>query len=49
MKLLDRMKDEELGQALLYNFTKAYGSVPMGLYDVVLPLLYMDEIRESLN
>ena len=49
MKLLDRMKDEELGQALLYNFTKQYGHVPMDLYDVVLPLLYMDEIRESLS
>lgn len=48
MKLLDRMKDEDLGQALLYNFTKTYGKVPMELYDVVLPLLYMDEIRESL-
>lgn len=48
MKLLDRMKDEDLGQALLYNFTKSYGKVPMELYDVVLPLLYMDEIRESL-
>lgn len=49
MKLLDRMKDEDLGQALLYNFTKTYGSVPMELYDVVLPLLYMDEVRESLS
>lgn len=49
MKLLDRMKDEELGQALLYNFTKGYGKpVPMELYDVVLPLLYLDEVRDTL-
>lgn len=46
MKLVDRMKDEELGQALLYNFTKGYGKpVPMELYDIVLPLLYLDEVR----
>ena len=47
MKLVDRMKDEELGTAILYNFTKGYGKpVPLELYDVVLPLLYHDFIRE---
>lgn len=49
MKLVDRMKDEELGTALLYNFTKGYGQpVPIELYDVVLPLLYNDFIREHI-
>jgi lactate dehydrogenase-like 2-hydroxyacid dehydrogenase len=50
MKLLDNMKDEELGLALLYNFTKGYDKpVPMELYDIVLPLLYIDEIMENIT
>ena len=49
MKLVDRMKDEELGTALLYNFTKGYGKpVPLELYDVVLPLLYHDLVRDQI-
>ena len=37
------MKDDELGLALLYNFSKGYDKpVPLELYDVVLPLLYND-------
>lgn len=35
MKLVDGMKDEKLGSAILYNFTKGYGSVPMDLYNIV--------------
>lgn len=51
MKIVDKMKDENLGIALIYNFTKGYQKpVPMELYDVVLPLLYNDTLRaEILN
>ncbi|MDD8048481.1 MAG: NAD(P)-dependent oxidoreductase [Thomasclavelia sp.] len=42
MKLVDGMKDEKLGLALLYNFTKGYDIVPMKIYDIVLPLLFND-------
>lgn len=43
MKIVDKMKDDQLGLALLYNFTKGYGkAVPMDLYDLVLPFLYND-------
>lgn len=48
MKIVDKMKDEELGTALIYNFTKGYQTpVPIELYDVVLPLLYNDVFREE--
>ena len=48
MKLVDTMKDDELGLALLYNFTKGYAKpVPIDLYDLVLPLLYNDTFREE--
>lgn len=48
MKLVDKMKDEELGMALIYNFTKGYGKgVPIDLYDVVLPFLYHDLFRKE--
>lgn len=48
MKIVDKMKDEELGRALIYNFTKGYNKpVPMELYDIVLPLLYNDLFREE--
>lgn len=49
MKLVDKMKDEKLGSALLYNFTKGYGHVPMDLYDIVLPLLFHDLFRKEIN
>ncbi len=49
MKLVDGMKDEKLGSAILYNFTKGYGSVPMDLYNIVLPLLFNDIFREEIN
>lgn len=48
MKIVDKMKDEQLGMALIYNFTKGYQKpVPMELYDIVLPLLYHDIFREE--
>ena len=48
MKIVDKMKDDQLGLALLYNFTKGYNKpVPMEYYDVVLPLLYNDTFREE--
>ena len=49
MKLVDKMKDENLGCAILYNFTKGYGHVPMNVYDIVLPLLYHDTFRNSMS
>lgn len=49
MKLVDGMKDEKLGSALLYCFTKGYGAVPMDLYNLVLPLLYNDLFREEVK
>lgn len=48
MKLVDGMKNERLGSALLYNFTKGYGQVPMTVYNIVLPLLYNDVFRDLL-
>lgn len=49
MKIVDKMKDEDLGTALIYNFTKGYGKpVPMDLYDIVLPLLYHDKLRTEI-
>lgn len=49
MKIVDKMKDEELGIALLYNFTKGYEKpVSMNLYDIVLPFLYHDTFREKI-
>lgn len=50
MKIVDKMKDDELGLALLYNFTKGYGKpVPMDYYDIVLPLLYNDTFRSEIQ
>lgn len=49
MKLVDGMKDEKLGSAILYCFTKGYGSVPMNLYNVVLPLLFNDIFRNEIT
>ena len=40
MKLVDKMKDERLGIAILYNFSKGYAKpVPMELYDIVLSIM----------
>ena len=49
MKLVDGMKDEKLGSALLYCFTKGYGAVPMDLYNLVLPLLFDDIFRDEIK
>ena len=47
MKIVDKMKDEDLGVALIYNFTKGYQKAgPMEMYDIVLPLLYNDTFRK---
>lgn len=49
MKIVDKMKDEDLGVALIYNFTKGYQkAVPMEMYDIVLPLLYNDTFRNEI-
>lgn len=49
MKLVDKMKDERLGIAILYNFSKGYGEpVPMELYDIVLPFMYHDIFRKEI-
>lgn len=42
MKIVDEMKDEKLGAAIMYNFTKGCLCVPVKLYDIVLPLIYND-------
>lgn len=42
MKIVDEMKNEKLGAAIMYNFTKGCHCVPMKLYDIVLPLIYND-------
>ena len=48
MKLIDGMKDETLGVALLYYFTKGYQKpVDIKLYDVVLPLLYNEAFSKT--
>ena len=41
MKLVDKMKDENLGLAILYNFTKGYGHVPM----MVLEIIYLKGLK----
>ena len=49
MKLVDKMKDERLGIAILYNFSKGYEKpVPMELYDIVLPFIYHDAFRKEI-
>lgn len=49
MKLMDQLKDEQLGCALLYNFTKGYQRpVPMAVYDYVLPLIFNDTFRGNI-
>mgnify|MGYP001427179147 CR=1 FL=1 len=42
------MKDERLGIAILYNFSKGYEKpVPMELYDIVLPLSIMMHLEKK--
>lgn len=48
MKLVDKMKDESLGMALLYNYTKGARVVEMEVYDIILPLIYNDMFRNAL-
>ncbi len=49
MKIVDKMKDETLGAAVLYNFTKGYEKpVPMNLYEIVLPMIYDDDFRSEI-
>lgn len=46
MKIIDKMKDEKLGSAILYNFTLGYGRpVPMDVYNYVLPFIFHDAFR----
>lgn len=50
MKLIEGMKDETLGSALLYNFSKGCQKpVDMKLFDVVLPLLYHDGFAKIIS
>lgn len=49
MDLIDKINDEKTGGALLYCFTKGYGSVPMNVYNVVLPLLTNELFQEELK
>ena len=49
MSLVDKMKDEKLGCAIIYNFTKGYGRpVEMSLYNYVLPFMYDDIFRGNI-
>ena len=49
MKILDKMKDEKLGSALLYNFTLGYGRpVEMDMYNYVLPFIFHDAFRDNI-
>lgn len=49
MKLIDSLKDEELGCAILYSFTKGYSKpVPISLYQYVLPLLYLEPFQKNI-
>lgn len=49
MKLIEQMKNEDLGCALIYNFTVGYKlPVPMSLYDYVLPLLFSESFTSNI-
>ena len=49
MKLVDEMKDEKLGVAILYNFTKGYQDpVPMESYNIVIPLIFNDTFTKEI-
>lgn len=49
MDLIDKINDEKTGGALLYCFTKGYSSVPMNVYNIVLPLLTNEIFQEELK
>lgn len=50
MKLIDGIKDEKLGLALLYCFTKGYGKpVPINLYDYALALLFDEVFTQNIK
>lgn len=47
MRIIDGLKDERLGSAILYNFTLGYEKpVPMELYNYVLPFIFEDVFRD---
>ena len=49
MRMIDKMKDEKLGSAILYNFTVGYGEpVPMDVYNLVLPFMFHDAFRANI-
>lgn len=49
MKIIEKMKDERLGSAVLYNFTLGYGKpVPMDVYNYVLPFMFHDLFRNKI-
>lgn len=49
MRIIEKMKDERLGSAVLYNFTLGYGKkVPMELYNYVLPFIFHDMFRDKI-
>lgn len=45
----NEIHDEKLAVALLYSFTKGYGNVPMDVYNIVLPLLFNDALKNALS
>lgn len=48
MKLANYINDEKHGSVLIYNFSKAYGDVPMDVFSLILPLLNNDDFRKTL-
>ena len=49
MKLIDKMKDETLGRAILYNFAVGFGrDVPIAYFNYVFPFLYHDLYRNEM-
>lgn len=49
MRIIEKMKDERLGSAVLYNFTLGYGKpVPMEVYNYVLPFIFNDLFRDKI-
>lgn len=49
MRIIEKMKDERLGSAVLYNFTLGYGKpVPMDVYNYVLPFIFHDMFRDKI-